>query len=309
MTEQGGGSVKQGYLAIVVCVFGVAFSPLFYKLAFATGMNAYWVNVFRLLITVIVMAAIAFLNPKHRHALFSTSRRAFWISALAGTLLAFHLNGWALALVYTETFAASTIIGIYVLLTVLFASLILKEKTSKGALIGLMIATVGVVVCNFGGGVGRLSGNLFALFAAATEALYVLCGRKARGEMGAVAYTTILYSFTLLWMVVMALITGVPASIPSDGVLWAGMLAVVSTLFGHSMANVALKYFKAATVSAVMMSGVVTGPLIVMLFMQDPLSVFTAVGGLIIILGIAWYMVFERRENKLTEQVKAAAVD
>lgn len=298
---------SQGYLAISVCVIGVSTSPLFYKLAFATGMHAFWINVFRLAITTIVMLAIAFLNPKNRQELLHIPKRAFWISALGGTLLAFHLNSWALALVYTEAFAASTILGTYLLLTVLFASLILKEKTSKGALVGLVIATVGVVVCNFGAGVGRLGGNMLALFAAATEALYVLCGRKARADVSAVTYTTVLYSFTLFWMVVMALFVGVPESVPMQGVFWAGMLAVFSTLLGHSMANVALKYFKAATVSAIMMSGVITGPLIVLLFLKEKPTMFTIIGGAIIVAGLVWYLVVERREARQIAQIITAS--
>ena len=97
MTDQLKSGSRQGFLAISVCVVGISSSPLFYKLAYATGMSALWVNVFRLLITTVIMAAITFLSPKNRKAIFSTSRRAFLISALAGTLLAFHLNGWALA--------------------------------------------------------------------------------------------------------------------------------------------------------------------------------------------------------------------
>lgn len=300
MADQQAGGTRQGYLAILVCVFGISASPLFYKLAFAAGMHALWVNVFRLLITTLIMAAVAFGNPKNRRAIMRTSKRAFFISALAGTLLAFHLNGWALALVYTDTFAASTIIGLYVLLTVLFASLFLKERTSGNALAGLIIATAGVVVCNFGGGIGRFGGNMLALFAAISQALYILCGRKARAEMGAVAYTTILYAFALFWMAVMALVVEIPAALPSGGIFWAGMLAVLSTLMGHSMANVALKYFKAATVSAVMMSGVITGPLLVLIFLREAPTLFTIIGGSIILIGLGWYMVTERREAKRT---------
>jgi len=298
MTERGNSQGRQGYFALSICVVGVSTSPLFYKLAYATGMHALWVNVFRLLFTMIFMVAITFLNPKSRRAILSVSSRSFWISALAGTLLAVHLNSWALALVYTETFAASTIIGTYVLMTVLFSALILKEKTSKGALVGLIIATVGVVITNIGGGTGRLGGNMLALFAAITEALYVLCGRKARAEIGAVAYTTILYAFTLFWMVIMALFVELPAPVPMTGIFWAGMLAIFSTLLGHSMANVALKYFKAPTVSAVMMSGVITGPMIVMLFLHETPTLHTLVGGTIIVAGLLWYMVKELREAK-----------
>ncbi|MBE0600659.1 MAG: DMT family transporter, partial [Firmicutes bacterium] len=208
MAKQGGNRMLQGYLAISLCMVGLSFSPLFYKLGFLTGLNALWLNVLRIFLTVVILAGIAFSNPKYRKEILGVSRRSFWISALGGTLLAFHLNGWALSLVYTDAFAASTILGIYVLLTVLFAALILKEKTTKGALSGLFVATAGVVICNLGGGFGQLSGNMLALFAAVTEALYILCGRKARRDMSTIAYTMILYAFTLFWMIVMALFTG-----------------------------------------------------------------------------------------------------
>ena len=309
MAKQSGDRSLHGYLAISVCLVGISFSPLFYKLGFSTGLNALWLNVFRLGITVLIMAGITFSNPKLRKELFSVSKRSFWISALAGTLLALHLNGWALSIVYTDTFAASTILGTYVLFTVLFSVLILKEKISKGALGGLLVATAGVVICNLGGGFGRLSGNMMALFAAVTEALYLLCGRKAREDMSTISYTMILYSFTLFWMVIMALFTGVPASVPAKGLLWAGLLAVVSTLLGHSMANVSLKYFKAATVSALMMSGIVTGPLIVFLFLGDVTTLFSAIGGTIILVGIAWYMRVEWRESKIAQSTQEAIAE
>lgn len=305
MAELHGGRMRQGYLAMLVCMVGISFSPLFYKLGYLTGLNAFWLNVFRILFAEAVMVLIVFLNQKRRRAIFSTSRRSFWISALGGTLLALHLNSWALALVYTDSYAASTIIGSYVLLTVMFSALILKERTSKSALSGLIVVTAGVVVCNLGGGFGRLGGNLLAVFSAVCEALYVLCGRKAREDTDAVSYTTILYAFTLFWMLVMALLAGIPQSIASEGILWAGMLAVFTTLLGHSMASVALKHFKAASVSALMMTGVVTGPLLVMMFLSDTPTPFTAVGGTIILLGLAWYMLMERREKKTAAQAVA----
>lgn len=309
MTERCPGGGRQKYLVAVVCIFGLSTSPLFYRMAFASGMHALWVNVLRLAIAAAVMAAIAFLNPKRRKEILHMPRKAFWISALAGTLFAFHLNAWALALANTDSFAASTILGTYVLLTVLFSALILKEKISKSALFALMIATVGVVVCNFGGSIGKLSGNMFALFAAITEALYVLCGRKVRGGISAVAYTTILYASALFWMVVMALFSGIPAYVPAKGVFWAGMLALVTTLLGHSMASTALKYLKAVTVSAIMMSGMLFGPLVVVLFMQDTPTVFTLVGGIIILTGLALYLLMEQREARRLEQAAAPAAE
>ena len=96
----------------------------------------------------------------------------------------------------------------------------------------------------------------------------------------------------------MALVIKTPRALPSEGLFWAGMLAIVSTLLGHSMANVALKYFKAATVSAIMMTGIITGPLVVLVFLGETPTLFTIIGGVIIMTGLVWYMVMERREAK-----------
>ena len=76
MTELRDGRVRQGYLAILVCIVGLSFSPLFYKLGYLTGLHVFWLNVIRLSITEAVMAAIAFSNPKHRRALLRVSKRS-----------------------------------------------------------------------------------------------------------------------------------------------------------------------------------------------------------------------------------------
>ena len=75
------------------------------------------------------------------------------------------------------------------------------------------------------------------------------------------------------------------------------------------MASVALKYFKATTVSALMMTGVVTGPLIVMMFLNDPPTVYTGIGGTIILIGLAWYMYREWREKKTANQTMEATAE
>ena len=72
------------------------------------------------------------------------------------------------------------------------------------------------------------------------------------------------------------------------------------------MANVSLKHFKATTVSAVMMVSAMSGPLIVFLFLGEAPSLFTLIGGTVILAGIAWYMVQERSEARQFERQAAA---
>lgn len=290
---------KTGLIALLIGVLGTSFASLFYKLSFATGLDPLWVNALRLGVTLVLMTPMTILKRQNRQNLRHVSKSGFWISALAGTLLALHFTTWALALDHTDVFAASAIWGTYLLMTAAFSSLFLHERTSRSALLGLVIATVGVVVCNLGGSAGKLSGNLLALAAALLQALYTLCGRKARAEMDINTYTSIVYGFTFAWMMLFVWIFHTPVTgFQPQNLLWALGLAVVATLLGHTMLNLALKYFKAPTVSAAMLTTVVTAPLIVFLALGDVPSRNTFIGGCIIIAGLLLYLRMERRDER-----------
>ena len=291
-------STRNGYTALITAVLGSSLATLFYKLSFATGLHPLWVNFIRLGITLVLMAPATLLRTKPRHALLTVGKGGFWLSALSGTLLALHFTAWVLALENTDVFAASAIWGTYLLMTAGFSSLLLKEKTSWGALAGMVIATVGVVVCNLDGGIGKLSGNLLALLAAALQALYTLCGRKARTKMDTNSYTSIVYTFTFLWMGAFVWLWGIkPTGFTGANILWALALAVFCTLLGHTMLNVALKYFKAPLVSAAMLITVVTGPLVVFAVLGDVPTGYTLLGGCVILAGLGLYLWMERRET------------
>ena len=296
-----------GVASLVTAVVGTSMASLLYKLSFATGLHPLWVNALRLCITLVLLLPMTFASPKKRGNLLHVAKGGFWLSALSGTLLALHFTAWALALEHTDVFAASAIWGTYLLMTAALSARLLKEKTSRGAMAGMVIATLGVVVCNLGGGVGKLGGNLLALLAALLQALYTLCGRKARETMDNNSYTAIVYTFTFFWMAVFVLAWGLkPTGFVAENLLGALCLAVFCTLLGHSMINASLKYFKAPFVSAVMLVTVVTGPLIVFAVMGDVPSVYTFIGGCIILVGLVWYMHMERRDAQAQAAVGKA---
>lgn len=298
-TPARGADGRIGVASLVTAVLGTGLAPLLYKLAFATGMHPLWVNAVRLLWTLLLMAPLTLLSRRRRAALRAVGKPGFWLSALSGTLLALHFTAWVLALENTDVFAASAIWGTYLLITAALSAWFLKEKTSGGALAGMVIATAGVVVCNLDGGMGKLGGNLLALLSALLQALYTLCGRKARVRLDANTYTAIVYSFTFFWMALFVLLAGIPPTgLGAPGLLWALGLAVFCTLLGHTMLNVALKYFKAPTVSALMLITVVTGPLVVFAVLGDVPTAYTLIGGCVILAGLGLYLWRERREAR-----------
>jgi drug/metabolite transporter (DMT)-like permease len=117
--------------------------------------------------------------------------------------------------------------------------------------------------------------------------------------MDAHTYTSIVYTFALAWMVVAVLAPGIPTTgLQTQNLLWALGLAVFSTLLGHTMMNVSLKYFKAPTVSAVMLITVITAPLGVLLVLGEVPTYYTLLGGGIILIGLGWYLTMERRDAR-----------
>jgi drug/metabolite transporter (DMT)-like permease len=290
---------RTGVAALVTAVAGTSVASLFYKLSYLTGLSPLWVNALRLLLTLALMAPITFFNRNLRGKLFHVPKKWFWMSALTGTVLACHFTAWALALAYTDVFAAGAISGVSLLITALLASLILRERTSGGALLGMVIATAGVVMCNLGGTTGTLTGNLYALLAAVLFSLYTLLGRRIRMELDVNTYTAVVYLFTFLWMSLFILFLGVPpAGFAPANLLWALALAIFPTLLGHTMQSVSLKYFKAPTVSAVLLSNMITAPLAVYLVLGDAPTKYTFIGGSVILVGIGWYLWMERRDAR-----------
>ena len=84
-------------------------------------------------------------------------------------------------------------------------------------------------------------------------------------------------------------------------VLWALGLAVFATLLGHTMISVSLKYFKAPTVSAVMLVTILTTPLAVLLVLGEAPSRYTVIGGGVIIVGLIGYLWAERRDARVVQ--------
>jgi drug/metabolite transporter (DMT)-like permease len=299
-TKRAAGS-RIGVAALTTAVVGTSISSLFYMLSYRTGLSPLWTNALRLFFTLILMAPVTFLNRNLREKLLHIPKKWFWYSALTGTVLACHFTTWALALAQTDVFAAGAISGISLLITALLSSLFLRERTSRAALVGMIIATAGVVVCNLGGTMGTLSGNLYSLLAAALFALYTMLGRKIRMVLDVNTYTSVVYFFTFVWLAVFALVfSAPPAGFRPVGLLWTLGLAVFPTLLGHTMQSVSLKYFKAPTVSAVLLTNMVTAPLVVFFVLGDAPTKYTFIGGSVIIVGVVWYLWMELREARAT---------
>ena len=147
-------------------------------------------------------------------------------------------------------------------------------------------------------GKGGLYGDLLALAAAVAVAVYTLLGRVVRERVSTTAYTWVVYVTCAAALLILCALRGEPLtgwgiSAPLVGVL----LAVFSTVLGHSIFSWCLKYFSPSFVSASKLcEPVVAAILAAILFAELP-SLLQILGAALILGGVLYYAKLERSHS------------
>ena len=121
-------------------------------------------------------------------------------------------------------------------------------------------------------------------------AAYTLIGRVARTTLSTTAYTYIVYLFSAATLVVLTMFQGYSfRGYGVNAVVVGFLLAVFSTILGHSIFSWCLKFFSPAFVSASKLcEPVVAAVFAAVLFGEIP-NGFQVVGGAVIIGGVVFY--------------------
>jgi len=177
------------------------------------------------------------------------------------------------------------------------SALALREAPSRRQILGIAVAISGALIIaapDFRGGIAPsgnrpLLGNLLAMSAAVTAAIYYTIGRHLRRSLGIWAYVGIVYSAAFLSLVLIAGSRGTLLTVqpPREIAIFAA-LAVGPMLVGHTGMNWALKYLPAYVVNLTVLGEPVGATLLGMLIpsiRQIP-TVNTLLGGAIVLAGV-----------------------
>lgn len=281
---------KHPMYMIVVGVIGISISAVVVKYSDAPSLIT---AAYRLFWTVALMSPVVLGRKETRKELFSVSKKTVLLCAVSGVFLALHFTTWFESLNHTSVASSSVIVcteSIWVALGYLF---ILKGKISRKAAVGIAIAFFGsiiVALSDYGKGSGHLSGDALALFAAVMVAAYTLLGGIVRTNTSTTVYTYIVYCFCALSLAAAALVTSTPFTGYGSTSVWVGfLLAVFSTILGHSIFSWCLKYLSPAFVSASKLcEPIVASFFAIFLFGEIP-TMLQCLGGAVILGGVIYY--------------------
>ena len=284
---------KHPMLLVVVGIVGCGLAGVFVKLSAApSAMTA----AVRLLWTVLLLSPVTLGSRSFRQELLSVSKKDALLSALSGLFLAVHFVIWFESLRYTSVAISTTICCTEVVWVTLGFCLILKGSISRKALLAIGVTLLGNVLIAWAdlGTASGLLGDLMSLAAAVLLAAYTIIGRVVRMNVSTTVYTYICYSACALALVLTCLVQGLDFTAYGFSPYVAGLLlAIFSTILGHSIFNWCLKFFTPSFVSASKLCIPITSAVFAFLAFSEIPTALQVIGCLVILGGMCWYYMIE----------------
>ena len=275
---------------IVVGVFGISLSSIFVKYSAAPSAVT---AAYRLLWTVLLMTPVTLGNKEIRKELCSVSKKQLTLSCLSGAFLAVHFVLWFESLQHTTVASSTTIVCTEVIWVSLGYWLLLKGRLTGKSITAITVTLAGSLCIAFADsavGEGHLYGDILSLLAAVAVAAYVLLGRVVREKLSTTVYTYIVYTACSAVLLATCLIQNISfLGYGTSAAIVGLLLAVFSTILGHSIFSWCLKYFSPSFVSASKLcEPVVAAVLAGFLFGEIP-TTLQLFGGVLILGGVLYY--------------------
>lgn len=284
-------------LALGFAVVCVSFSSIFVRLATAPALV---IATYRMLFSFLIL--LPFTLYFYRQKLFKIRKQDFKIAVLSGLFLALHFITWIKSLDYTSVASSTVLVTTEPIFVVVGSYFLFQEKLNNFAVLGGILAfagSVGIGVGDFKIGGLALLGDLLALAGAVFVSGYMLCGRKLRQKLDLLSYTFLVYGSSTLILFLFCFFSKTSLyPYPRSDYFVFFALALVCTIFGHTIFNWALRYLQASIVSMSILFEPVGSTVLAILFLKEYPVLSQIIGGLIIILGLCIFIFFQSREDR-----------
>ena len=243
------------------------------------------------------LTVLAFLTISYKKKLFSSFYKSGLPGFFGGIILSTGFCGYVFAMYNTTVANTNFIISTQVLFLAIFGYLFLKEKISTITLISIILAITGVLLM-VGNSLspGEMSGNIAAFSMPITFAILIMLVRK----------------FPKIDMVPAQFVAGICCCIigfllsekimisPHD--IFLGFIAGFFQVgFGFIFITIGARSTPSAMVGVIMLSESILGPTWAFLFVGERPSLFTLIGGAIILFSVLlqFYFLFHSNKKKI----------
>jgi drug/metabolite transporter (DMT)-like permease len=270
------------FLYLILAIFAVSFSAILVRLS---GSSPLIIAFYRQAFSALLV--LPFLNREEHPPL---PAKDYFLLIFSGLFLALHFATWITGLTYTTVARATLLVDLQPLWAAMLGWFILRERVSllEGAAIALVVAGGAVAIAsNWTPGAGR-TGDVLALIGGFTGACYFLIGRRMRNEISWVRYMFSVYSFSAAWLLLFSflLFRSFPLPLQSD-LPWIFAMAVIPSLAGHGLFNLAIRQVKGYVVNAAFMGEPVIATVLAYRLFHEKPDAYFYYGAALVFAGLA----------------------
>ncbi len=181
-------------------------------------------------------------------------RKDYRLLILSGLFLALHFGTWITGLSYTSIARATLFVDLQPVWAAILGAIFLRERLNGIEILAVCVVTLGgilSIVPRWGSGTTTFTGDVLALCGGIAGAGYFLIGRGVRSRISWLRYVFAVYSFSGLWLLIFCVCFYRTLPLPADrDLIWIVLMALVPSLIGHGLFNLAIRKLKAFVVNA-----------------------------------------------------------
>lgn len=274
--------------AMGLAILGLSFSSIFITELERAEISPLAIAFYRMAIATALLLPPALIFKRKEIA--SLTRADLGLLMLGGFCLAIHFGAWITSLRYIPIATSVVLVNSHPLFVVIASFFFLGERPTRRSLIGTGVGLVGMIVIGhdaLGDIQLAVKGDGLALLGALAVVGYFIVGRKARARVSLLGYVTPLYAVCSLVLLVCALIAGNKLGPYRTGA-WTYLvaLAIVPTIFGHTVFNWAIKHVRPTAISLAFLAEPVVASVLAFFFFGQTPPIATFIGGAFVLVGV-----------------------
>ncbi len=278
---------SKAYLAIGIAMVSVSFASILIRWS---DTPPFVLAAYRLAFAAAILAPLlAFTGGFSEIKGFS--RQEISLVVLSGVALTFHFGLWVVSLGLTLVSTSVILVTSHPIFVAAVQHFLLKERVRRAAVVGIVIAFSGVVlisITDYRLGGGTLAGDAFAFLGGLCAGVYFLSGRIARRTLSVAPYAFSVYGLAAVLLFVSGALAG-DVLLVTDGreITLFILMAIVPTIFGHTMFNYALKKVPAHIISTSVLGEPVGASLLAFALLPGEVpTVWIVLGGALVVGGL-----------------------
>jgi len=287
------------YFILFFGVFALSTSAIFVKLADAP---AAIIAFYRLLFATVILLPLLLFNKRNRNELKTLAKKQWGFGFLSGLFLAAHYVLWFESLQYTSVASSTVIVTLQPLFSMIGGYFLFKERFTKGAVIGCLIAISGSIVIgwqDFQISGDALYGDILAFMAAGIITAYFFISQHIRKDLSLIPYSVISYGSSACFLGIFAYMQQ-QSFIHYATQTWLSFigLAFIATILGQTIFNWLLKWMSATVISMSILGETIGTCVLAYFILSETITLQQALGISIIFIGLTLFLLQPKLANR-----------